>query len=267
MTNIASLWWACNVPTSPLNEDILATAVLIIPPAVCFGFGLTRFVQSTVSLATRQQIIRFGHCTGLLCWMVCLTSCQRFLFPILVGQTFLWGSEPYDDVFNSSLWENASREYKKGSWIHYYWLISSLFIHAWFVAGAAFLMFAIAKPASIFVMIYGFAASHIARLLAYEYYDKAASWFEICGICLLTLAVVIEYLQYDSHNRSAMILIWQLVSVLERYTHLPAAFNYDAGWMRSYDLWLQLTTTDNHQDSKDNHHVEFALDFESVQTI
>src|SRR4051794_2041998 len=73
-------------------------------------------------------------------------------------------------------------------------LWSSVFMHVWFVCGAAGLNFQMARPQWILAVIIAFTCSHVARLYAYEHRDTAASFLEFLGMALLVLAVVNEIL-------------------------------------------------------------------------
>jgi hypothetical protein len=254
--DLPSLWWTCPKPPGfQADADRLLTYFLLTISGVLFGFGLTRFVQSLVPLAVRKQLIRFAHLTGPIVWATSMTSCSRVLFPLLVGQTYLWGSEPYDDVFHHVMWQRALRLWReKREWIHLYWLWSSLFVHTWFVGGAAGLLIGVSQPQWLLMVIFGFSFSHLARLFSYSYYDRLASWLEVIGIMFLCWAMVSEIL--DPHAEH---LVWLGVAVFERLTHLPSAIRGDAGWMRSYDLWEAMCAEEEHLPQQQQPEMELTV--------
>lgn len=177
--------------------------------------------------------MKLSHCLAGFFWMLALTVCSPWTFPLIVANTYLWGSEPYDNVFSPEMWRVSMTLARKGIWMHVYWAISSLFLHLWFVAGAAVITIGIEQPQWLVLAILGFTSSHIARLFAYEYKDIPASILEVIGVLFLTSCLTFEALDWSNFRG-----VWLAVSVLERWTHIPSAFRLDAGWMRSYDLWL-----------------------------
>jgi len=224
----------CEAQKSPNWTPFMLIHVTILTFFACFAaFGLTTFVQSVVSLKTRIAMMKLSHCLGGFLWMLAITVCTPWTFPLIVANTYLWGSEPYDNVFSVDMWRVSLALARKGVWMHVYWAISSLFLHVWFVGGAATLTLGVERPEWIVIAIVGFVSSHIARLFAYEYRDVAASILEIVGVLLLTVCLVIEAMDWSTATG-----VWLTVSVFERWTHIPAAVRGDAGWMRSYDLWL-----------------------------
>jgi len=215
------------------NFTIIHVSILTF--FACFAaFGLTAFVQSVLSLKTRINLMKFSHCLGGFLWMLALTVCSPWTFPFIVANTYLWGSEPYDNVFSRDMWRVALALGRKGKWVHVYWAVSSLVLHLWFVGGAAVITMGIERPDWIVLAILGFTSSHIARLFAYEFLDTPASILEVIGVLFLTSCLTFESLHWSNFRG-----IWLAVSVLERWTHIPSAVRRDAGWMRSYDLWLE----------------------------
>ena len=180
--------------------------------------------------------------------MLALLTCSPWSYIFVVAQLYSFGAEPYDNVFDIKTWQISSRMWKRGETMHYYWLISSLIVHYWFLLGAAWLNMGIYRPSGFLLAILGFKFSHLARVAAYDYYDRLASWLEIMGLLSLTMCFTMVII-----NKEAVgIAIWFGVAIAERYTHLPAAFKYNANWMRSYDLWLNVVQTDEKMSDREN---------------
>jgi hypothetical protein len=87
--------------------------------------------------------------------------------------------------------------------------------------------------------VLGFSASHLARMVAFEGRDKLASVLEVIGWLILVGCEVFSILM----GESMFVNVWLLVSIIERYSHIPAAFRGDASWMRSYELWCHAEDT------------------------
>jgi len=221
------------VPPVPWGTAMDVHVGILTLFACIAAFGLTTFVQAVFDMKTKMQLMRLSHCLGGFFWMLGMTVCSPWVFPLIVGNTYLWGSEPYDNVFSPQMWHVAMWHAQRGAWIHVYWAISSLFLHLWFVGGAAVITLGLERPDWMIFAIAGFSASHFARLFAYEYKDRVASILEMIGIGLLSVCLVLEALNWSNLRG-----VWLAVSVFERLTHLPTAFRFDANWMRSYDLWL-----------------------------
>lgn len=203
----------------------------------CFaGFGLTAFVQSTLSFETRKRLLELSHSIGFAVWTLPLLTCSPWAFVFLVMQMYSWGAEPYDNLLEARLWRAAAVKFRQGEWIHYYWLLSCLGVHLWFVGGVSTIMVGMFRPVWYLAAVPGFWFSHLARLAAYKYNDTLASILEVIGICFLILTIVAVVVS----ESSVFELTWVTVSTIERCTHLPAAYNRDASWMRSYDLWEEL---------------------------
>eukprot|EP00027_Filamoeba_sp_ATCC50430_P004144 CAMPEP_0168542124 /NCGR_PEP_ID=MMETSP0413-20121227/1179_1 /TAXON_ID=136452 /ORGANISM="Filamoeba nolandi, Strain NC-AS-23-1" /LENGTH=128 /DNA_ID=CAMNT_0008571977 /DNA_START=388 /DNA_END=774 /DNA_ORIENTATION=- len=108
-------------------------------------------------------------------------------------------------------------------------------MHTWFVFGAAALMVgALGRPSYMWFAIIGFQCSHLARVFAYDHMDTIASMFELVGIAFLCVCLAAEIVE----GADPPATVWFAVSIFERFTHVPAALRRDAGWMKSYDLWL-----------------------------
>jgi len=228
-------WWICSYHDRiGWNRNSTLSLIFVTIFGVIFGFGLTSLVQGNVSLESRKQLIRAGHFFAGFVWNISLVTCSPWMFTLLVAQTYLYGSEPYDNVFSGDMWRVVIKLWKNGEKVHGYWAISSLLVHLWFVGGAGALALGIERPSWILLGIIGFSCSHIARVFAYDYFDTMASIFEFFGVLILALCLPIEWYTYHTFT-----FAWLIVSVLERITHLPSAFKRDASWMRSYDLWIQ----------------------------
>ena len=229
-------WWQCPATTSISDPSVALTLAFFTFFGVIFGTAITAFVQSVVLLHTREQLIVTAHLVGGFVWYISLNSCQKWGFPLLVAQTYLYGAEPYDNLFSAQMWTVCLRMWRKfGEKIHVYWAVSSLVVHTWFVAGAATLSLGITKPSWILFAILGFFCSHVARVFSYHHYDRVASALESMGVGFLIACLVIESL-----DPNAVRVVWLSPALLERLTHLPAAFRGDASWMRSYELWAEL---------------------------
>lgn len=202
------------------------------------GFGVTRFVQATVPLHVRIELIKLGHCLGGIFWLLPFITCNSFTFVGIALNTYLLGSEPYDNVFSPELWRVVRLLRTRGDKMTQYWAYSSLVVHFWFVGGAAVVTLGLGAPSWIFFAIPGFQASHFARLFAYEHWDIAASIAEGIGLLNLTGCFIISCMREDAY-----VTVWLGVALAERYTHLPAALRCDAHWMRSYELWIEATAT------------------------
>lgn len=227
-------WWTCQ--TRVLVNWSVETSVTVFCLTLfgaMAGFGLTSIIQSTVSLHARKHIIRTSHFFAGFIWIYMVTVCNPWTYVLIIGTTYLWGSEPYDNVFSKDMWIIVMKLWRSGDKVHLYWAISSLVVHAWFLMAAAAILVGLYKPAWIIFAIFGFSCSHIARVFAYDRMDRVASFLEILGVMFLVICVIFEVLDMNKFR-----IIWLSISTFERMTHLPAAFKGDAGWMRSYDLWL-----------------------------
>jgi hypothetical protein len=233
------IWFRCgsNARTEWSLEAYLYVAALTFA-GMSAGFGITRFVQATVPLHVRMELIKLGHCLSGIFWLLPFITCNSFTFVGIALNTYLLGSEPYDNVFSPELWRVVRLLRTRGDKMTQYWAYSSLVVHFWFVVGAAVATLGLDAPAWIFFAIPGFQASHFARLFAYEHWDIAASIAEVVGLLTLTGCLIVSCMR-----DSVFVSVWLAVALTERYSHLPAALRCDARWMRSYELWIEAVAT------------------------
>jgi hypothetical protein len=231
----------------------------------CFaGFGLNSFIQEAVSLRTRKELLKAVHLFGGFIWFLSILTCSPWSYIPVVAQLYSFGAEPYDNVLSSKVWKISHHLWQQGEKMHYYWLISSLIIHFWFVLGASLICLGMGRPSWFIVAIIGFKFSHLARVWAYDYKDKTASILEVCGISCLALCCIMAGL----NSEPVYTTVWLILSTIERLTHLSAALKYDAAWMRSYDLWLAAIAKyhndkNNSSTTSNGCSVDYALELES----
>jgi hypothetical protein len=76
-------------------------------------------------------------------------------------------------------------------------------------------------------------------MVAFEGRDKLASVLEVIGYADIVGCFLISVLMGESFIAD----LWLLVCIIERYSHIPAAFRGDASWMRSFELWCHAEDT------------------------
>jgi hypothetical protein len=236
---IFDIWWRCG-HTAKLYEDPATWpaegyvfVLLMTSMGLMAGYGLTAMVQATVPLRVRRELLKLCHCIGGLLWLMPFLLCNPVAFVPMALNTFLWGAEPYDNVFSPQLWRIVRRSWARGEKMDMYWAISSVLVHFWFVIGAAVITLGMARPVWFVIAIPCFMASHVARLFAYEHMDRAASVAEAVGVLGLLGCVISALLWWEEIPSTG----WIVVATAERCSHLPSCFRNDASWMRSYDLW------------------------------
>ena len=260
-----NLWFRCGATSRiPWTLESYLFVALLTVCGMTAGFGLTQFVQSTVSLRTRIALLKLAHCLGGLLWLLPFITCNPVTFVGIAINTYLLGAEPYDNVFSSDLWRVVRLQRSRGDTMTQYWAYSSLVVHLWFVGGAAVIALGLEAPAWLFFAIPGFQASHFARLLAYEHLDAYASIAECIGMLNITGCFVVSCIQ----DSTPLPMVWLGVALCERLTHLPSALRRDAEWMRSYDLWDEAQRSADRIEAEDSENVNGApIDIENVQVV
>lgn len=181
----------------------------------------------------RREGIKFAHTIGGILWLLPYVACNSAMFVLIAANTYLWGFEPWDNLLSTSYWRVIRVAYAAGDGMALYWAFSSLFVHLLFVGGASVVSLGLSRPGWLVFAVPGFMASHIARILAYDHMDRAASVLELLGMLILTLCFVESIIMRED----VLGVAWLAVALLERYSHLPSAIRGNAHWMRSYELW------------------------------
>jgi hypothetical protein len=243
LTNLPNLWYRCtNAGARPvfIDEQVVLLWLCLTLLGCAFGFALCRLVQSVVPLRARKELMNFAQIGGMVAWVTPLLVCSPWSFFFMLTTVYMFGCEPFDNVLWPPMWAMVREQWALGRKVYAYWAISSLVVHFWFVGGAAAAVIGIDYPRWFWVAIYGFGASHTARLCAFHHLDRWAGWFEAGGILLLIVCVILAFVE----DNMLVQRVWLSVAVAERLTHLPGALRGQVAWMRSYELWEQVFPND-----------------------